>query len=269
MTNGYSRSSGRGVTRVGGNRALSRLVRAPTLGHWLCPAFRDEQAGVVGSQLQRFADAVLTEIHVVDDLGVLVRQPHHCTVVHSPVAESGCHVDRQISPLCDRSNRSTDLLSGFGLTPREISAVTSFLAQSEARSPKLLVCRIVSGLSRNGNRTMSQRMRAMRDGAEKCAAPARMFRADQNSVGVAARQCHCTCCRMRRRVVAIRLCATCGGELRPALRSAAKGLVTDADSNGRHDAARPVAMAHYTCIVCGRAQTLPVRRATDRRSLSE
>jgi hypothetical protein len=70
---------------------------------------------------------------------------------------------------------------------------------------------------------------------------------------------------MRRRVVVIRLCATCGGELRPA----AKRLVSDAAGSGRHDAARPAAMAHYTCIVCGLAQTLPARRATDLRSLSE
>lgn len=230
-------------------------MRPTAFSDRLGPAFRNEQAGIVRPQLERFADAVPTEVDVVDHLGVFVCQPHQRDVVHSPVAEPCCHLERRISPGI-RAQQAEYRFVGQGLPlgSRRWSAA----------------CRIVSWLSRNENRRAA--VRGARHESvgrsvqrlSRCSALTRTVRHEQPGSTIAAQR------GMRRRVVAIRLCATCGGELRPAaIKAAAKYPVTDAASHARHDAARPAAMAHYTCIVCGLAQTLPVRRATDLRSLSE
>ena len=68
---------------------------------------------------------------------------------------------------------------------------------------------------------------------------------------------------MRRRVVTIRTCGSCGGELRQAITH------TAARTAHHGDTSRISGAATYTCIVCGRSQILPLRRAADLRQLSE
>jgi len=68
---------------------------------------------------------------------------------------------------------------------------------------------------------------------------------------------------MRRRVVTIRTCASCGGELRQSFKHAAVHPEHHAETF------RAIGTATYTCIVCGVSQMLPARRASDLRSLSE
>jgi hypothetical protein len=60
---------------------------------------------------------------------------------------------------------------------------------------------------------------------------------------------------MRRKSAEIRLCAKCGGELRPPARPTAAPLTAQ-------PAVPPPASPHV-CIVCGNTQILPMRRRTD------